>query len=314
MTTNDPDPESPVDAPPTRAGYVALVGRPNAGKSTLLNHLIGEHLSIVTPKAQTTWQRVTGLLTIEQDQLIFLDTPGILEARDLLQRAMLGAALEALNEADLVLLVVDATRPPSKRDEERILSALEETSATVMTALNKMDQADERSVTAWEEWLGEHIRGPVHRISALDGRGTDALLDDMRSRLPEGPHLYPDDEIATDPVRFFVAELVRETIFEQFRQEIPYSVFCQVGDFRESQDPIYIQVDIFVERKSQKGMLIGKQGAAIRALGEAARQKIETFLGRSVYLDLWVKPLRSWRKNRAYLGELGFRLPPDDDA
>ena len=148
----------------------------------------------------------------------------------------------------------------------------------------------------------------------MEGDGVDELLAAVRNGLPEGPFLYPDDEIASDPVRFFVAELVRETIFEQFRQEIPYSVFCRVGDFRESQDPVYIQIDVFVERKSQKGMLIGKNGSAIRALGAASRAKIETFLGRPVYLDLWVKPLRGWRRNRAHLTDLGFRLPPDDES
>jgi GTP-binding protein Era len=305
-----PEPTTPT----TRAGYVALVGRPNAGKSTLLNRLIGEHLSIVTPKAQTTWQRVTGLLTVDSDQLIFLDTPGILEARDLLQRSMLGAALEALAEADVVLLVADTTRPPTKRDAERLLSALENSAAPLFVALNKTDVAPPEAVEAWESWVSERLPGArATRISALDGQGTDALLAELRELLPPGPFLYPEDEIATDSVRFFVAELVRETIFEQFRQEIPYSVFCQVEEFRESQDPIYIQVVIYVERKSQKGMVIGQKGKAIRAIGEAARPKIETFLGRRVYLDLWVKPLRAWRKNRAYLGQLGFRLPADDD-
>ena len=303
-----------ISATPTRAGYVALVGRPNAGKSTLLNQLIGEHLSIVTPKAQTTWQRVTGLLTVESDQLVFLDTPGILEARDLLQRSMLGAALEALAEADVVLLVVDASRPPTPRDEDRMLAALEDIEAPLHVALNKLDVADPSDVAAWEAWAGQHLNAPVHRISAAEGTGTDALLDTLRSELPQSPFLYPEDEIASDPVRFFVAELVRETIFEQFHQEIPYSVFCQVGEFREAQDPIYIQVDVFVERKSQKGMLIGKGGAAVRALGEAARAKIEHFLGRNVYLDLWIKPLRAWRKNRAHLGRLGFRVPAEDDT
>jgi len=306
------DPEAPEQAV-TRTGYVALVGRPNAGKSTLLNQLIGEHLSIVTPKAQTTWQRVTGLLTVEHDQLIFLDTPGILEAKDLLQRAMLAAALEALAEADVVLLVVDGTEPPSARDAERILTALEDVHAPRLVALNKVDAAPAHSLEDWEVWIAEHLDCPVHRVSALDGAGTEDLLLALRERLPEGPFLYPEDEIASDPVRFFVAELVRETIFEQFRQEIPYSVFCQVEEFRESQDPVYIQVNVFVERKSQKGMVIGKRGAAIRALGEESRRKIETFLGRPVYLDLWVKPLRAWRKNRAYLGDLGFRLPPEDE-
>ncbi len=298
----------------TKAGYVALVGRPNAGKSTLLNRFIGEHLSIVTSKAQTTWQRVTGILTAGSEQLIFLDTPGLLEARDLLQRAMLGAALEALVEADVVLLVVDVAHPPSRRDVERILWALAETEAPLHVALNKIDAAGKASIEAWELWIDEHLTGPTYRISATKGSGTDGLLEAMRAALPPGPFLYPEDEIASDPVRFFVAELVRETIFEKYHQEIPYSVFCHVEEYREDQDPIYIHVDVYVERKSQKVIVVGKRGAGIRELGSASRVKIEHFLGRRVYLDLWVKPLKSWRKNRAHLGRLGFRLPADDES
>jgi len=298
----------------TRAGYVAFVGRPNAGKSTLLNHLVGEHLSIVTAKAQTTWQRITGLLTVDHDQLIFLDTPGILETRDLLQRAMLGAALEALNEADVVVLVVDTTSPPKKRETASLLLALQEASAPVLVALNKVDSAKSSLITAWEKWIKEEIGAQAYLIAAINGKGIDELLVAMREALPEGPFLYPPDQLAADSERFFVGELVRETIFELFQQEIPYSVFCRVGEFREAQEPVYVQVDVYVERKSQKGMLIGKKGTAIRNVGEVARKKIETFLGRDVYLDLWVKPLRSWRKNRSHLRDLGFRLPPNDEA
>lgn len=304
------------DPPPqeaARTGYVTLVGRPNAGKSTLLNQLLGEHLSIVTAKAQTTWQRVTGLLTVDADQLIFLDTPGLLEARDLLQRAMLGAALEALGEADVVLLVVDTTEPPTAKDRKRILTALEDSKAPLHVALNKVDVAPKNAVAAWDRWVERHLEGRTYRISALDGQGTAELLAGVRADLPVGPHLYPDDDLATDPVRFFVAELVRETVFEQFHQEIPYSVICKVEEYREEQDPVYIAINVYVERKSQKGMVIGKGGAAIRALGSAARAKIEHFLGTPVYLDLWVKPLKSWRKNRAHLGQLGFRLPAEDE-
>ena len=159
--------------------------------------------------------------------------------------------------------------------------------------------------------MEEHVRAPAYRICATEGTGTDRLLAAIRTELPESQFLYPEDEIATDPVRFFVAELVRETIFEQFRQEIPYSVFCQVQEFRESQDPIYVQVNVYVERKSQKGMLIGKRGAAIRELGSAARAKIEHFLEASVYLDLWVKPLKSWRKNRPISANWASDSPPN---
>ena len=312
-----PDPDPPFDDRLTesvqRAGYVALVGRPNAGKSTLLNQLIGEHLSIVTPKAQTTWQRVTGVLTVEDDQLVFLDTPGLLEVRDLLQRSMLGAALEALAEADVVLLVIDSTEAPTARDAERILTSLEDVAVPVFVALNKVDSAPKSARAAWRAWVEDHLEpADVFEVSAQKGTGVDALLSALRAHLPEHPFLYPEDDIATEPVRFFVAELVRETIFEQFRQEIPYAVFCQVEEMREQQNPVYIAINVYVERKSQKGMVIGKRGAAVRALGEASRKKIETFIGRPVYLDLWVKPLRAWRKNRSYLGQLGFRVPEDD--
>ena len=296
-----------------RCGYVTLVGRPNAGKSTLLNTLLGEHLSIVTPKAQTTWQRVTGILTTGSNQLIFLDTPGLLEARDLLQRAMLGAALEALQEADVVLVVIDTTREPRGRDTQGVLDALEGITAPTHVALNKVDLADEAAVQAWESWVGENTSARMHRVSALDGSGAAELLSALEADLPLGPFLYPEDDIASDPVRFFVAELVRETIFELYHQEIPYSVICRVGEFREAQEPVYIQVNVFVERKSQKGILIGKGGVAIRELGSKARMKIEHFLGKDVYLDLWVKPLKSWRKSKALLGELGFRVPDDAD-
>jgi GTP-binding protein Era len=298
----------------TRAGYVAIVGLPNVGKSTLLNRFVGEHLSIATPKAQTTWQRVTGIVTEGDAQLIFLDTPGLLEARDLFQRAMRAAALEALAEADVILLVVDASREPAPGERERIGEALGGAHSPPHVALNKIDRATEASLQAWDAWIAGVPGARAHRISALDGEGTADLLAALRADLPPGPFLFPDDEIATDPVRFFVAELVRETVFEQYHQEIPYSVFCQVVEFREEQDPVYIGIDIHVEKKSQKGILIGKGGAAIRELGSAARTKIEHLLGRRVYLDLWVKPLESWRKSRTQLGRLGFRLPADDET
>jgi len=298
----------------TRSGYVAIVGLPNAGKSTLLNRFVGEHLSITTSKPQTTWQRVTGILTEDSTQLVFLDTPGLLEARDLLQRSMHAAAVDALEEADAVLLVVDASRPPAGPDVERITSALRATRAPIHVAINQIDRAQPGAVDAWERTIEALSPKGVHRISAREGIGVDGLLAALRADLPEGPFLFPEDEIASAPTRYFVAELVRETVFELYHQEIPYSVFCEVAEFREEQDPIYIHVDIYVEKPSQKGILIGKAGAAIRELGSTARGKIEHLLGRRVYLDLWVKPLDSWRKSKAQLGRLGFRLPPDTEG
>ncbi len=306
MTVDNPAP------PVTRAGYVAIVGLPNAGKSTLLNHLVGEHLSIASAKAQTTWQRVTGILTEGSTQLVFLDTPGLLEPRDLFQRAMRSASWEAVGDADAVLLVVDATRHSTSAELARTGEILAAVSVPLHVALNKIDLADRDSMEAWQRWAEGVPSARVHRISALDGTGTTQLLEALRADVPAHPFYFPDDEVASDPVRFFVAELVRETIFERYHQEIPYSSYCEVTEFREAQDPVYIGLDILVERASQKGIIIGKEGSAIRELGAAARSKIEHLLGRAVYLDLWVKPLESWRRNRAQLTRLGFRVPPED--
>ena len=299
---------------PTRTGYVTLVGRPNVGKSTLLNALVGARLSIVTPRAQTTWQRVTGIHTEEDVQMIFLDTPGLLDARDLLQRSMLSEALTAVEEADVMLLVLDATRELRPVDEAVLAEALEESGAPLLVAINKIDEASEERVDALAEQVKDRRGGEPHPVSALRGDGVDELRTAVRRALPEGPFLYPEEDIASQPVRFFVAEMVRETVFELYRQEIPYSTFCVVEEFRESQEPVYIGVTVYVERKSQKGILVGKGGRAIRELGREARARIEHFLGRSVYLDLWVKALVGWRRKRSHLSRLGFHLPEEGDT
>jgi len=296
---------------PTRCGYVALVGRPNAGKSTLMNALVGEQLSIVTSRAQTTWTRVTGILSEDGVQMIFLDTPGLLQVKDLHQRAMLEEAHEALRDADAVLLLLDGTRRMDAAQETVVRTALQETRAPLRVALNKVDRLDEGAVARLVSAAEDSFGAPVHAISAGERTGLGPLLRDLASLLPESPFLYPEDDIASQPVRFFVAEMVRETVFERFQDEIPYAVVAAVEDFRESEDPVYIQVTLYVEARSQKGILIGKGGKAIRALGAASRKKIETFLDRRVYLDLWVKPLAGWRKKRQHLRRLGYRVPEE---
>jgi GTP-binding protein Era len=269
---------------------------------------VGEKLSIVTPKAQTTWQRVTGIVTTGAVQSIFLDTPGLLEPRDLLQKSMLDQALVALGEADVVLVVLDGTRPP---DPARVLGALERASAPRLVAVNKSDVAPAEAVTDQLGWAETELGARAFAVSALRGTGVAELADAIAHALPVAPFLYPPDEIASEPVRFFVAELVRETVFERYRQEIPYAVFCRVEEFREDQDPVYIEVGVFVERESQKGIVVGKGGAGIRELGRLSREKIEHFLGRPVYLELWVKTLPGWRSKRGDLTRLGFRVPDE---
>ncbi len=296
---------------PTHTGYVALVGRPNAGKSTLLNAFLGQKLSIVTARAQTTWQRVTGIVTTERAQMIFLDTPGLLEVQDLMQRSMMGAAVEALEEADVVLLVLDATRSLDEVADEVVRGALDRANAPLLAAVNKTDVASPAAVDAAERWVRDALGGTPFPVSARSGKGVDALIGAVEAALPEGPFLYPPEDIASEPVRFFVAELVRETVIERFEDEIPWSVACRIEEFRENQDPVYINAVLYVERKSQKGILVGAGGSAIKALGRDARTKIEHFLGARVYLDLWVKALPGWRRRRDHLSRLGYPVPPD---
>jgi GTP-binding protein Era len=299
---------------PTRTGYVTLVGRPNAGKSTLMNALVGADLSIVTPRAQTTWERVTGLVTRGNTQLILLDTPGLLQPRDLLQKSMLASALLAVNEADVLLVVLDAARPTTAQHRTRLLEALEPASAPRLVAVNKVDAASDEGIQEALRFAREELGGAAFPVSAVEGTGLDPLRTALEGALPEGPFLFPAEDLASQPVRFFAAELVRETVFEQFREEIPWSVMTRVEEFREGQEPVYIGISVFVERASQKGILVGSGGSAIKALGREARRKIEHFTGRRVYLDLWVKVLPKWRRKRARLRRLGFHLPDETDG
>ena len=295
-----------------RTGYIALVGRPNAGKSTLMNQLIGQKLSIVTAKAQTTWQRVTGIRTTRNVQAVFLDTPGLLVAKDLLQKGMLEEALEAIREADVIVLLVDATDPLHAKEKAAIVGALAGSSAPKFVVINKIDAASPDDIAAAAHWAESELGAEARGISALLDRGVEELWEELASALPEGPFLYPEDDIASAPVRFFVAEFIRETVFEQFREEIPYSIFAVVEEFREDQDPVYIQANLFTERNSQKRILVGDKGKAIRELGRASRKKIQEFIERPVYLDLWIKVLPNWRRKRQHLGQLGLRVPLED--
>lgn len=307
--------QTPASEYTTRSGYVALVGRPNAGKSTLLNRLVGEKLSIVTPKAQTTWQRVTGIRTEGNSQVVFLDTPGLLEARDLHQKSMLHEAHEALRAADVVVLVVDASQGPVGEHESEIIEeALSLSTAPRILVANQADRAKRQDIDQVLIWGRDKLGAEVLPLSALKGHGVEELIRQIEERLPPGPFLYPEDEISAESVRFFVQELIRETVFEHFHKEVPYALFAQIEEFREDQDPVYIGAHVFVERNSQKRIVVGEKGAAIRDMGRAARKKIETFLRRPVYLDLWVKVLPNWRRNRGELSRLGIRVPEDHDS
>jgi len=284
-----------------RAGIVTVVGKPNVGKSTLLNRIVGQKLSITSAKPQSTRDRVVGIRTADDAQMVILDTPGLLNPRYPLQAAMKATALRALEDADVIVYLADATEgaPPSL---ESAADLQRPPRAPVITALNKSDALPP------ERREGGAVVGDAVLISALTGEGVPDLMKRVAEHLPESPFLYPDDEISTQPVRFFVAELVRETVLEQLHDELPYSVAVQVEEFREDRSPLYIRAVIYVERDSQKAIIIGAKGAQIRRLGEAARRKIETFVGATIYLDLWVKVLANWRKNPGSLSRFGYQL------
>jgi GTPase len=309
MRENGPAPEATGE---TRAGLVALVGRPNVGKSTLLNALVGEKLSIVTPREQTTRERVLGILTGSSVQLVFVDTPGLLEPRYLLQASMLGEALAAVADADVVLLLLDPARGDEPVPGEEVLARLRSRGDRLKVAVNKVDAAGVAEIERLERWSRTVLGVEPLRISAVTGEGLAALRTMLEPMLPVSPFLYPADDLAAQPVRFFVEELVRETIFEEYAQEVPYATAVRIEEYREADDPVYIRAQVYVERGSQKGILIGKGGDAIKRLGTRARKKIEAFIGRPVYLDLWIKPLPGWRKKRAALKRLGYAAPAEE--
>jgi GTP-binding protein Era len=294
----------------TRAGIVALAGRPNVGKSTLLNALVGEKLAIVTPRPQTTREPVRGILTRPDAQIIFVDTPGLMEPQYLLHRSMRFEAETALADADAILLMLDATRP-SEVPPADVVPMFRTRRNRVVVAINKVDTSRSDALRAHTMWAERELASEPMYISATAEEGLDVLLDRLIALLPESPFLYPEDDLAVQPVRFFVAELVRETILEQYEQEIPYSATVRIEDYRESGDPVYVRAVIYVERKSQKGILIGAGGAALKQLGTRAREKIEAFTGERVYLDLWVKVLPGWRRKPSALKYLGYAVPPD---
>jgi GTPase len=298
--------------PPTRAGTVALVGLPNAGKSSLLNRLLGSKLSIVTPFAQTTRERVIGIDSRDGAQMVFIDTPGILRPAYLLHRSLIELVEETISDADVVVLVTDASRAPPELEDD-VVAGLRRAPNRLLVAVNKADVAAETQLSAHAAWAQRTLGASSVIVSAESGRGVEELRERIGTLLPESPFLYPEDDISSQPVRFFVAELVRETIFEQYSEEIPYSVAVRIDDYQEAVDPVRIRAIIYVERDSQKGILIGKGGAALRELGTRARFKIEEFVGEHVFLELWVKVLPKWRKNPIELRRLGFPVPQETD-
>ena len=286
-----------------RSGYVALIGKPNVGKSTLLNALLGQKLSIVTPKAQTTRHRILGILTEQDCQIIFLDTPGIMQPNTRLDQSMMRKVKESVSDADLVVFMADA-----RAAEPDLLSLESIVHRPAILAINKIDLVKQETLLPMvEAYMDLRSFEAVVPVSALKGIKLTALMQEIRERLSPGPAFYPPGMLSEHPERFFVSEIIREKVFEKFRQEVPYSVAVTIANFieRPAQKDL-IEADIIVEQPSQKGILIGSGGIALKSIGIAARRDIEVFLNRKVYLKLFVRVRKNWRNREAFLRSFGY--------
>ncbi|HSW63639.1 MAG TPA: GTPase Era [Dissulfurispiraceae bacterium] len=289
-----------------RCGYVSLIGRPNVGKSTLLNVLLGEKVAIVSPKPQTTRNRIAGIKNVPEAQIVFLDTPGIHKPRHKLGERMVREASDTFHDVDVVLFLVEPSQPAV--GDKAILESLADFPKPVFLVINKVDTIKKPELLpVIDVYTKLYAFREVIPISALEGDGIDRLLTSLLPLLPEGPGLYPDDILTDQAERFMAAEAIREKIMQQTDDELPYSVAVEILTWKEKKDGLVaIQANIYVERDSQKGIIIGKHGARLKEIGTAARGDIEQLLGARVFLELWVKVRKNWRNDERALKDLGF--------
>lgn len=294
--------------PEHRAGFVVILGRPNAGKSTLLNALVGSKLSIVASKPQTTRTSIQGVVTLPEAQIIFVDTPGIHKSGTLLNRRMMDAVRAAAAGPDLALFVVDALAPACEEDAQAV-DLLKKTGLPAIAVFNKIDQLRDkpRLLELIERYSAMHEFAAYVPISALSGDGVDALRKEIIARLPEGPALYPADYLTDQPERFLAAEILREKILHFTTEEVPHAAAVTIESWEESEKLVRIAATIYVERPGQKAILIGANGSALKRIGTQARKELEEFLGRKVFLQTFVKVQPNWRQDPAFVAATGWR-------
>lgn len=286
-----------------KAGFVNIFGKPNAGKSTLLNALVGEKLAIISPKVQTTRHRITGIVTDPNYQIVFSDTPGIIDPKYRLHEKMMGAVKSALEDADVALLILDVR--DNVEENLQLFDSLKLKVHTILV-LNKMDLLKKDELEAVKARCEAWGKALVVTVSAMQQKGIKELLERIVAFLPESEPFYPEDTLTDKSTRFFVAEMIREKIFQLFEEEIPYHTTVVVSQFQEKQTLVKISAEIVVTRETQKAIILGEKGKSIRQLGTLARQDIEKFLGQKVFLELFVKVRNKWRDNDTYLREYGY--------
>jgi GTP-binding protein Era len=295
-----------------KSGYASIIGAPNVGKSTLLNAIIGEKISITSPKPQTTRNRIAGIYNDERCQIIFVDTPGIHESKDLFNEILVSTALAATNDVDVLCFMVEPVNPPGKLDQYILEKVIRQTTTPVILVINKIDTVPNKNVLLpiIDFYRNQHDFHAIIPVSALLGDGVRELVDAIVEILPEGPRYFPEDHITDLSERFIVAELIREQIFHLTHDEVPYSVHVSIERFKDDPEKNITIIDatIHVEKDSQKGIIIGKGGRMLKEIGRLSRMSIEKFLGRKVYLQLYVRVQEKWRRNRRVLAEWGFRL------
>ena len=291
-----------------KSGYVAIVGKPNVGKSTLINDFLGCKLSIVTPKPQTTRKKIMGVLTKDEYQIVFYDTPGIMEPRYELQKYMVKEAFDAIEDADVVLMMAEPFEPPTEWDKE-ILKKLSQVNTPVILAINKIDLIEKDSLIPILSAYDQQFKfAEIVPISALKGTNLDLMLNLVVKYLPEGEPFFPEDYMTDYNERFLASEIIREKVFEFYGDEIPYSTTVEIEEFKEREaGKDFIKAIIYVERDSQKGIIIGENGKAIKRVGVIAREEIEKQIGRKVFLELWVKVMEKWRKDKKKMYKLGYK-------
>jgi GTPase len=289
------------------SGFVSIIGRPNAGKSTLLNALVGEKISIVSEKPQTTRNRVTGILTLPDAQVIFLDTPGLHRPKGRLNEYMVKVAKDACAEVDIVLFMAEADKQPGEAEGE-IIEFLKGLKTKVFLVINKIDLVPKDALLPLiDKYNSIYGFAEIIPVSSLKGKNLPELKNTIIDYLPEGPQYYPEDEMTEQPERFIAAEIIREKIFRMTKDEVPYSTAVLVEEMKEHGDKIYTRADIYVEKDSHKGIIIGANGQMLKKIGQAARKDIERLLGSPIYLELWVKVKKDWREKPGALREMGYK-------